>query len=203
MRHTSYPLVIILLLIVTSAFQVSAKPANTRQITVEPFNAIDVSFDIYIDYTISAQNSKATLTAPAATFDSVTIKVVNKVLTVSHKYKPYKTGKRTLRIALYAPEVKSITASKSGKVKVRNNIDNASTLTLETSTSGEIITKDIACTKLIATATTSGEIETGNIDAGTGSILLTTSKSGEIELKNLNCNNAALNTSTSSEVEID
>ena len=143
-----------------------------------------------------------------------------------HADRPDKSGMRApsfslkgVTVTVTGPMINSFEANSSGDIKCGTKLNCNGTLTLKTTSSGDIKFGAVDCTTLRASTNSSGDIDikkcpdvtlstssSGDIDVytlNTSNVVLQASSSGDIDIKSLSAKTVHANASSSGDIDID
>lgn len=168
----------------------------TREVKVKTVEAIKTSSCIDVEYTQSPV-TKVTVTAPDNVIDLIAVEMSGTTLRVDLKGKVMKFGKNTC-VRVSAPSVTDFSASSSGDIKIIGDLRAEGSVTMSSSSSGDIDAKKVECAVLNLSASSSGDIEVDN--ALCQQVYAKASSSGDIEIGG-KCEKAALSASSSGDIK--
>ena len=125
-----------------------------------------------------------------------------------HADRPDKSGMRApsfslkgVTVTVTGPMINSFEANSSGDIKCGTKLNCNGTLTLKTTSSGDIKFGAVDCTTLRASTNSSGDIDIKTLKCT--DVTLSTSSSGDIDVYTLNTSNVVLQASSSGDIDID
>lgn len=124
-----------------------------------------------------------------------------------HADRPDKSGMRApsfslkgVTVTVTGPMINSFEANSSGDIKCGTKLNCNGTLTLKTTSSGDIKFGAVDCTTLRASTNSSGDIDIKTLKCT--DVTLSTSSSGDIDVYTLNTSNVVLQASSSGDIDI-
>ena len=124
-----------------------------------------------------------------------------------HADRPDKSGMRApsfslkgVTVTVTGPMINSFEANSSGDIKCGTKLNCNGTLTLKTTSSGDIKFGGVDCTTLRASTNSSGDIDIKTLKCT--DVTLSTSSSGDIDVYTLNTSNVVLQASSSGDIDI-
>lgn len=175
----------------------------TRQVEVGSFNGISTSNAVDVVYTQSTGSPRVEVYAPDNEIDRITVDISGGILCVGIKgdnnNKIWGATKREVRVS--APAVNSLKASSSGDIILKNGLTSKGNITINVSSSGDVIGDNISCTgNLDLSASSSGDIKVANMKCR--NLTASASSSGDVKIGTLSCDNLTAHAGSSGDVVV-
>ncbi|MDO4180408.1 MAG: head GIN domain-containing protein [Bacteroidales bacterium] len=191
------------LLAITTACAEKITPSKnyvTKKVNVGSFEGISTSSSVDVIYTQTSGSQSVEIYAPANLIDYIYARVEDGILKVGFKSPRNNfsiSGSHKKEVRVSAPAVKSLQASSSGDIIIKNGLK-ADKLTLKASSSGDVVGGNISCEDLSASASSSGDVILEKVTCT--NLSATASSSGDVEIKSLKAINVAAKSSSSGDV---
>lgn len=191
------------LLAVTTACAEKITPSKnyvTKKVNVGSFEGISTSSSVDVIYTQTSGSQSVEIYAPSNLIDYIYARVEDGILKVGFKSPRNNfsiSGSHKKEVRVSAPAVKSLQASSSGDIIIKNGLK-ADKLTLKASSSGDVVGGNISCEDLSASASSSGDVILQKVTCT--NLSATASSSGDVEIKSLKATNVAAKSSSSGDV---
>lgn len=191
------------LLVATTACAEKITPSKnyvTKKVNVGSFEGISTSSSVDVIYTQTSGSQSVEIYAPDNLIDYIYARVEDGILKVGFKSPRNNfsiSGSHKKEVRVSAPAVKSLQASSSGDVIIKNGLK-ADKLTLKASSSGDVVGGNISCEDLSASASSSGDVILEKVTCT--NLSATASSSGDVEIKSLKATNVAAKSSSSGDV---
>ena len=172
----------------------------TKKVNVGSFEGISTSSSVDVIYTQTSGGQSVEIYAPDNLIDYIYARVEDGILKVGFKSPRNNfsiSGSHKKEVRVSAPAVKSLQASSSGDVIIKNGLK-ADKLTLKASSSGDVVGGNISCEDLSASASSSGDVILEKVTCT--NLSATASSSGDVEIKSLTATNVAAKSSSSGDV---
>lgn len=179
---------------------IPSKNYVTKKVNVGSFEGISTSSSVDVIYTQTSGSQSVEIYAPDNLIDYIYARVEDGILKVGFKSPRNNfsiSGSHKKEVRVSAPAVKSLQASSSGDVIIKNGLK-ADKLTLKASSSGDVVGGNISCEDLSASASSSGDVILEKVTCT--NLSATASSSGDVEIKSLTATNVAAKSSSSGDV---
>lgn len=197
---------IAIVLVSTTAWAERIIPSKnyvTKKVNVGSFNAISTSSSVDVIYTQSSGSQSVEVYAPDNLIDYITVRVEGGILKVGFKSPQHNfsiNGKHKKEVRVSAPAVKSLKASSSGDIIIKNTLKTTGKVTLGASSSGDVKGESIVCDDLVATANSSGDVVLEK--AVCTNFSADANSSGDVSVKSLEATNVSADASSSGDVSL-
>ena len=166
-----------------------SKNYATKKVNVNQFNGISTATSIDVLYTQTSGRQDVEIFAPDNLIEFVQVKVDDGILKVKF-YDPEHPnsginilGKHNTEVRISAPAIHVLQASSSGDVILKNGLKVNGLVTMNSSSSGDIVGNDVACDELVVKASSSGDVVLNQVKCTL--LEADASSSGDVEIKNL------------------
>lgn len=179
----------------------ASKNYVTKKVNVGSFDAISTSTSINVIYTQTSGGRSVEIYAPDNLMEYVNVRVDKGTLKVGYKDVPNGLnilGKRTVEVRVAAPGVHRFSASSSGNILLKSDLQTSGSLFMKTSSSGDIKGGKVSCDELTVSASSSGDITLGKVKCE--NLSASTSSSGDVTIKNISAVTVDAKTSSAGDI---